>query len=65
MDMRFAKVLRFGRSRTDVGIDLFNLFNSNTGTAFNSAFGIDGATWNRRTTILNPRAVRFNITFNY
>ena len=60
MDVRFAKVLRFGRSRTDVGIDLFNLFNSNAGTAFNSSFGTDGATWNRPTTILNPRAVRFS-----
>ena len=65
MDVRFAKVLRFGRSRTDVGIDLFNLFNSNKGTAFNSAFGLDGATWNRPTTILNPRAVRFNVTVIY
>ena len=65
MDVRFAKVLRFGRSRTDVGIDLFNLFNSNAGTAFNSAFGTDGATWNRPTTILNPRAVRFNVTVSY
>ena len=65
MDVRFAKVLHFGRSRTDVGIDLFNLFNSNKGTAFNSAFGLDGATWNRPTTILNPRAVRFNVTVSY
>jgi hypothetical protein len=65
MDMRFAKVLRFGRTRTDVGIDLYNVFNSNKGTAYNATFGIDGATWNRETAILNPRAVRFNVTFNY
>jgi len=65
MDMRFAKVLTFGRTRTNIGIDLFNLFNSNTGTAYNGTFGFDGATWNRPTAILNPRAVRFNATFNY
>ena len=28
VDMRFAKVLRFGRTRANVGLDLYNLFNS-------------------------------------
>jgi hypothetical protein len=65
MDLRFAKVLTFGRTKTNVGIDLYNLFNSNTGTAYNGTFGFDGATWNRPTAILNPRAVRFNMTLNY
>jgi hypothetical protein len=44
---------------------LYNLFNVNTGTVFNSAFGTDGATWLRPTTILNPRFVRFNVTFDF
>ena len=35
VDMRFGKILRFGRTRTNVGIDLYNLFNGNIGTAFN------------------------------
>ena len=64
-DMRFAKILRFGGSRTDVGLDLFNVFNSNAGTAFNPSFGLDGATWNRPTSILNPRTVRFDLTVAY
>jgi len=65
LDMRFAKVLRFGRTKTDVGIDLYNLFNSNAGTAFNSTFGLDGTTWNRPTAILNARFVQFKLTLNY
>jgi hypothetical protein len=65
MDMRFAKVLRFGRTRANIGIDLYNLLNSNTGTAFNQAFGTDGSTWLRPTSILNPRFVRFNVTFDF
>jgi hypothetical protein len=65
LDMRFAKVLKLGRTRTDVGIDLYNILNSNNGTAFNQSFGFDGSTWLRPTAILNPRAVRFNLTFNY
>jgi hypothetical protein len=65
IDMRFAKLFGFGSRRIDVGVDLYNLLNGNTGTAFNQAFGSDGTTWLRPTAILNPRFVRFNITFNY
>ena len=36
VDMRFAKILRFGGRRADVGIDLYNLFNSNVTTALSA-----------------------------
>jgi hypothetical protein len=65
VDMRFAKILRFGRTRSNVGIDLYNLFNANTGTAFNQAFGFDGASWLRPTSILNARFLRFNATVDF
>jgi hypothetical protein len=65
VDMRFAKILRFGRTRTNVGIDLYNIFNTNTGTAFNQNFGIDGATYRQEVTILNPRFLRFNVTVDF
>jgi hypothetical protein len=65
VDMRFAKILRFGGTRTNVGIDLYNMFNSNVGTAFNQAFGTDGLTWMRPTAVLNPRFARFNVTFDF
>jgi hypothetical protein len=65
IDMRFAKILRFGNTRTTVGIDLYNLLNSNTGTTFVTGFGTDGATWLRPTSVLNPRFARFNVTFDF
>jgi len=65
IDMRFAKILRFGSTRTNVGIDLYNLLNANTGTSYNQNFGTDGATWLRPTGILNPRFVRFNVTVDF
>ena len=34
VDMRFAKILRFGRTRADVGVDLYNLFNTNDANGF-------------------------------
>ena len=65
VDMRFGKILRFGRTRTNVAIDLYNLLNSNVGTAFNQGFGTDGALWLRPTAVLNPRFARFNVTFDF
>jgi hypothetical protein len=70
VDMRVTKLLRFGRTRSNVGIDLYNLFNANTGTAFNQVYGTAGtatlgSTWLRPTTILNARFVRFNATIDF
>ena len=38
VDMRFAKVLRFGKTRTNVGLDLYNLFNANTATTYETVY---------------------------
>jgi hypothetical protein len=65
VDMRFAKILKFGRTRTNIGVDLYNLFNVNTGTAFSTGYVGDGSTYLRPTAILNPRFVRLNFTVDF
>ena len=65
VDMRFSKIIRIKRTRSNVGIDLYNLFNANTGTTFNQAYGTDGAAWLRPTAILNARFLRFNATVDF
>src|SRR6185436_16715129 len=70
VDLRVSKILRFGRTRSNIGIDLYNLFNANTGTTFNGTYGTlgtatNGATWLRPTSILNARFVRFNATVDF
>ena len=68
LDLRAAKLLRFGRTRTNVGFDFYNLFNSNTGTAYNQVFDpppSNGAAWLRPTSILGPRFARFNVTVDF
>jgi hypothetical protein len=67
MDLRFGKIVRFAGTRTNVALDLYNLFNANTGTAYNQTYDAlsNGATWLRPTAILNPRFVRFNVTFDF
>ena len=67
VDMRFAKILRFGGSRTDVGIDLYNLFNSNVTTAYQQTYEhrTNGAAWLTPTAIAAPRLARFHVTFTF
>jgi hypothetical protein len=67
LDLRFGKYLRFGRTRTNVAIDLYNVLNSNTGTAYTQTYdpGDNGARWLTPTTVLNPRFARFNVTFDF
>src|SRR6185436_7050117 len=38
VDMRFAKVLRFGKLKANVGLDVYNLFNSNTPTTYETVY---------------------------
>jgi hypothetical protein len=70
VDMRFAKILRFGRTRADIGVDLSNLLNTNYPTAFDSTYQLvnttqPGGTWNNPTSIYTPRFVRLNFTLNF
>ena len=67
LDFRAGKILRFGRTRTNVAIDLYNVFNSNTGTAYNQTYDpvTNGARWLLPTAVLNPRFARFNVTFDF
>ena len=39
VDFRVAKVLTFGRTRTNVGLDLYNATTVNPLTAYNQTFG--------------------------
>jgi hypothetical protein len=68
IDMRFAKILRFGSTRTDVGVDISNLLNTNYPTSWDSTYQLtspNGGTWNNPTAVYTPRFVRLNFTVNF
>ena len=67
LDVRVGKVLKFGRTRTNIAIDFYNLFNSNTGTSYNQTYDpvTNGSTWLSPLTVLNPRFARFNVTVDF
>jgi hypothetical protein len=70
VDLRAGKILRFGRTRTLVAIDVYNLFNSNAGLTYQEGFVIPAGqttsqTWYNPQTLLMPRFVRFNATIDF
>ncbi len=61
VDMRVGKILRFGRTKTSVNLDLYNLFNVNTVLTVNNAF----ATWQRPTSILLARFAKIGMQIDF
>ena len=65
VDMRFAKVLRFGRTRTTVGFDVYNIANSNAVLTYNQTFSPVTTTWLRPNSVLQPRFVKLSAQIDF
>jgi hypothetical protein len=62
LDLRFAKILRFGGSRTNIGIDLYNALNANPITAYNQTYG---ARYLTPTSIMPARFLKFSAQIDW
>ena len=66
LDMRFAKVLKVGRTRTSVNLDLYNAFNVNTVLAENSTYSNPTQTgWRVPTTLVTARFAKFSLQLDF
>ena len=67
IDLRFAKILRFGRTRTNVGFDIYNLTNAAPVLSYNQTFVLNQAvsTWLRPTSVLQARFVKFSAQIDF
>lgn len=67
VDLRFAKILRFGATRANIGVDLYNMFNANTPTSYEQVFdpATNGARWMHPTGVLLPRFARVNVQIEF
>jgi hypothetical protein len=71
IDMRFAKIFRFGDRRANVGVDLGNLLNTNYTTTYENTYRYSvgntaqGGTWDNPTAIYTARFVRWNLTVDF
>ena len=64
LDFRVAKLLRFGRSRTTVGVDLYNVLNSSAILTYSNLFVPNGL-WLQPTTVLTGRFARISAQFDF
>jgi Carboxypeptidase regulatory-like domain len=69
-DLRFAKILRFGRTRTNVGFDIYNVASSAPVLTYNQTFVLPSATnptgsWLTPTSVLQPRFVKFSAQIDF
>jgi hypothetical protein len=64
VDLRFAKILRFRKTRTQVGVDIFNVTNSNAVQTYNQTYVANGA-WLTPTSILQARFAKISAQFDF
>jgi carboxypeptidase family protein len=64
LDLRLAKVLRFGRTRTNIGFDVYNLLNANPVLTYNPAF-IPNGNWLVPTSVLQARFVKIGASLDF
>ena len=66
LDLRFSKILRFGRSRLQGSIDLYNLFNAsnvlNESTRYTTP---GGGAWQNPISIMGGRLMKFTVQFDF
>jgi hypothetical protein len=69
VDFKFAKVLRFGRTRTNVGIEVFNALNSSAVLTYTQTLSINSttgaSTYLTPLTILTPRFFKFSAQIEF
>jgi hypothetical protein len=69
LDLRIAKIVRFGATRAQFGVDVYNLMNTDVVTAYNQGYSAPTATqgsiWLTPTAILPARYVRLNMQLDF
>jgi Carboxypeptidase regulatory-like domain len=64
LDFRLAKILRFGHTRTTVGVDLYNVLNSSAILTYSNTF-VPGGVWLLPQSVLTGRLARINAEFTF
>jgi len=70
LDLRLAKNLRFGRFRTNVGVDIYNVFNSAAVLGYNQTFVLPTAanpngSWLAPTSVLQARFFKVSAQIDF
>ena len=63
--LRIAKIFRYGRTRAQIGVDVYNLTNTDVVTGFNQTFDPTKTTWLTPTTIQPARYAKISAQFDF
>jgi hypothetical protein len=64
LDFRVSKIFRYGRTRTQLGVDFYNLTNTDVVTTYNQTFVPNGA-WLTPTAIQPARYAKLNVQIDF
>lgn len=64
LDLRIAKILRFGVTRTMIAVDLYNALNSSVVLTYNNAF-VPSGPWLQPNSVLTGRLARISAEFTW
>jgi hypothetical protein len=66
LDLRLGKVLRFGRARSVISLDIFNALNTDVPISASSTYSLTNASaWLRPTSILNARMFKISANLDF
>ena len=65
LDLRVAKIFRYGRTRAQVGVDVYNLTNTDVVTGFNETFSPTSTAWLTPTTIQPARYFKLSAQVDF
>ena len=72
-DVKFAKNLRFGNKRATIGVDIYNVANSDAISGYNGTYTVDNPAtpavevnnWGNPASIVAPRFARLSVQFSF
>ena len=65
LDFRVSKILKFGRTKTNVGVDIFNLFNANAVSQYLQTYAGNGATWLQPSGLVSARFAKLSVQVDF
>ena len=63
-DFRVAKILKFGRTRTQIMLDVYNLTNADTPLTYNQTY-VPGGQWLTPTSVITARFVKIGAQLDF
>jgi hypothetical protein len=64
VDFRISKILKFGRTRAQVGVDVYNALNTDVPLTYNQTF-VPGGPWLTPTSVMTARFVKVGIQLDF